>query len=679
MIAIILRGKYWASMRDLTPVGCPLESASRDRPDSNKPDTSGSSSDGEPPLRTFGICELSRFQRGWRWGYPRRYVWRHVFQHIPAFCFVLFLSFLGLFAWQNVVQPFRQKRPQNRILVYAFRSIGHTESIYWLRLVSAEKFLTGIVAHQIAIFKKSSNQSLPMSVSHGFRIGSWYPPVEYNPPIGVWRDGNTMAHLHYRYAAFINEPRHMLIFARPVPVKQFNIEIQRRPLPTVMKKQDNAFFIIWRRSRSQLAQLSVLVARAYDRGSACVELFLQRESLEIGDYNQEICENRYRNGRKKRHEPVVLVRQTNPPNHLASDIGNYGPEREQAQYSDQPSDAHYLLGFDIAVFGVVVLILGVTAATGGSPSIPECLRLAIGVLLVLCGYGLAVWGMGIFFRFPPFKGEHLFGKELVAVIKSRIFREYELRTLIIDVCGRPIAAPNCYMESLKFIVVCDESIEPKPIGSRGSADFLNYALFQVFYDARTGFLASEHRKVRRIFGGLRSGGIVQTGWRVRAEHQHRFTCFNMGSRLPDISEPIRHGYWFSSRKIESDIIKLNTSTLGQNQRSSTCFSTFLGRIRSLASFDQSLIRNPRLFLDSSPLHPSEETVHNADDQQPLLNTQRCEPRFVFGACLFCGSFFLMGYGVKRLDDRSIQGGLIVSVSAVGTYSGGCLMFFGTWW
>src|ERR1700686_1253586 len=32
---------------------------------------------------------------------------------------------------------------------------------------------------------------------------------------------------------------------------------------------------------------------------------------------------------------------------------------------------------------------------------------------------------------------------LVAVIKSRIFREYELRTLIIDVCGRPIAAPNC--------------------------------------------------------------------------------------------------------------------------------------------------------------------------------------------------------------------------------------------
>jgi hypothetical protein len=78
------------------------------------------------------------------------------------------------------------------------------------------------------------------------------------------------------------------------------------------------------------------------------------------------------------------------------------------------------------------------------------------------------------------------------------------------------------------------------------------------------------------------------------------------------------------------------------------------------------------------LLPSQETVNDADKQQSLLNAQGSEQGFVFGACLFCGSFFLMGYGVKRLDQRSVQGGLIVLVSAIGTYSGGCLMFFGTW-
>jgi hypothetical protein len=63
-------------------------------------------------------------------------------------------------------------------------------------------------------------------------------------------------------------------------------------------------------------------------------------------------------------------------------------------------------------------MLGVTAATGGVPTIPECLRLAIGILLVLCGYGLAVWGTGIFFCFPLFNGVTLHGAIVGCVLSD---------------------------------------------------------------------------------------------------------------------------------------------------------------------------------------------------------------------------------------------------------------------
>ena len=84
-------------------------------------------------------------------------------------------------------------------------------------------------------------------------------------------------------------------------------------------------------------------------------------------------------------------------------------------------------------------------------------------------------------------------------------------------------------------------------------------------------------------------------------------------------------------------------------------------------------------IDGPPLEQSKARINNADDQQALLNAQGSEPGFVLGALLLSGSFLLMGYGVKRLDDCRIQGGLIVLVGGLGAYSGGCLMFFGTWY
>jgi hypothetical protein len=86
-----------------------------------------------------------------------------------------------------------------------------------------------------------------------------------------------------------------------------------------------------------------------------------------------------------------------------------------------------------------------------------------------------------------------------------------------------------------------------------------------------------------------------------------------------------------------------------------------------------------LVFDGMPLLPSEETVDNTDDQQSFLDSQGGEPRFILGAGLFSGCFFLIGYGVKRLNDGGLKGRLIVLIAIIGTYSGGCLMFFGTWY
>jgi hypothetical protein len=86
-----------------------------------------------------------------------------------------------------------------------------------------------------------------------------------------------------------------------------------------------------------------------------------------------------------------------------------------------------------------------------------------------------------------------------------------------------------------------------------------------------------------------------------------------------------------------------------------------------------------LLSNGSPLEQSESGIDNADQQQALLNVRRGNQRFILGACVYCGGFFLMFYGAKRFNQSKVQGGLIIVGCIFIAFSGGCLMFFGTWW
>ena len=109
--------------------------------------------------------------------------------------------------------------------------------------------------------------------------------------------------------------------------------------------------------------------------------------------------NRY--GRKKSHEAITLVCQPDAVSQWSSKA-NYGSDNDQRPRNLIAGDRHKILACEVLVSGVLMIMRGISAAAGGFPTIPEFLRLVIGLLPLLVGYGLTIWGVGVFFDLPPF-------------------------------------------------------------------------------------------------------------------------------------------------------------------------------------------------------------------------------------------------------------------------------------
>ncbi len=235
---------------------------------------------------------------------------------------------------------------------------------------------------------------------------------------------------------------------------------------------------------------------------------------------------------------------------------------------------------------------------------------------------------------------------------------------------------------LKNISISDVSIDEQLM--LHLTDRIEIIISQVIAENMTPFLA----EIDILFGGYnqqfkeRSAiAITRLLRKAQAEVPFPARFEHHGGRLPIVGISVaKNGVSYASGVERFQPAQMYTHHMYVGSAySNRGIGASFGSIGGLASFDESFVRNFRLLIDGDPLLPSEETIDDTNNQQSFLNAQRGEPRFIFGACLFCGGFFLMGYGVKRSDECRIQGRLIVLISAIGMYSGGSLMFFGIWY
>lgn len=117
--------------------------------------------------------------------------------------------------------------------------------------------------------------------------------------------------------------------------------------------------------------------------------------------HQKIRQNCYSYSGEEAHKAIMAVRYFDAVSQGFPET-NHESQTKETQQDNTPSDDHYLLGLELALLGVLICMVGVAIGAGQCAWLPECLRFVCAVLFVLCGYGIAVSGTGIFFSLPSF-------------------------------------------------------------------------------------------------------------------------------------------------------------------------------------------------------------------------------------------------------------------------------------
>ena len=188
----------------------------------------------------------------------------------------------------------------------------------------------------------------------------------------------------------------------------------------------------------------------------------------------------------------------------------------------------------------------------------------------------------------------------------------------------PIAAPFREVFFIKRIGVGDEAPEPQP--SLFAPNLILNRVIDVigrsdWFKRTEGLVGTKNGK---IWNSLITRIWIANTWWWHATtsdtepHVSR-DPFDVRWRMSTISEPIgklrRMTRIWTGRVVEQD-----ERSLGESERIGATFCSIGG----FARFYQRVIRDPRLFLDRSPLQTREYQISSADDRQNDLDQHRCE-------------------------------------------------------
>src|SRR5262249_2049051 len=145
------------------------------------------------------------------------------------------LVFLGLFAGQCEVQLLRKPRRNTRIQVGTRTSKKQIETIDGRGFIIAHKFIAGIAAKLVAIFKEPGYANVLVPFFRGIDCALRNPVLEKRLAIRVRRDCNATSDLRDYHTFFVCESCHVSFCGRAFRVVQLNIEVESWSPAAVME------------------------------------------------------------------------------------------------------------------------------------------------------------------------------------------------------------------------------------------------------------------------------------------------------------------------------------------------------------------------------------------------------------------------------------------------------------